>query len=246
MLVQATIEDGPAGLITSLESCRQLHPSKLFRGTVYADPDPKRSLYDLNNATFDQFHEFGVRSIRIHGSYGGSGDDIEWIQGQFRRASSSYPVRKFGWSLSAQLSLEAWAANADFLLHDPALEGITITADHNGCTGPASIHTRDLENLVSLLRSGRFYIKIGALHRRSPGAIDRMKPIIQRLAEENSQALLWGSDWPHINGKPESLDPSPPVEGVDTLRELQLLRSWLSEKQWTDMLVTNPERLFGT
>ncbi|KLU89911.1 hypothetical protein MAPG_08880 [Magnaporthiopsis poae ATCC 64411] len=85
----------------------------------------------------------------------------------------------------------------------------------------------------------------GALHRRSPGNLPAMRPIIEAFADAAPDALLWGSDWPHVNSSAVGLTPSPPLRGVDTQAELGLLREWLTDEQWERMLVVNPARAFG-
>jgi hypothetical protein len=124
MVVQASIEDGPGGLFSCLAWAREKHGDGVFRGTIFADPEPGRGLENVGQAEFDRYHEAGVRSIRIHGSYGGSGTELDWVRDQFRSAARLYPVRRYGWSISAQLPLKMWSAIAATLRQDADLAGV--------------------------------------------------------------------------------------------------------------------------
>ncbi|WKT51797.1 hypothetical protein QSH57_002311 [Fusarium oxysporum f. sp. vasinfectum] len=196
MLVQATIEDGYTGFLEHLQQCRDLYPDKHVRGTIFWDPG-NPGLKSLTESEFEKLHNVGVLSVRIHGSYGGSGDDVSWVIQQFLDVASHCPLRKYNWSISAQLPLATWSAIADIISSHPDLKDIPIIADHN--------------------------------------AIANVAP----------DSILWGSDWPHCNAAVRGLTPTPPLE-VDTDQELRHLRDWLTEEQWERMLVSNPERIFGT
>ncbi|KAF4341184.1 hypothetical protein FBEOM_4902 [Fusarium beomiforme] len=243
MIVQATIEDGYAGLVSHLSQCHELYPEKRVRGTIFWDPG-NPGLKSLAASEFDRLHDIGVRSVRIHGSYGGSGDDICWVIRQFLEVAMYCPIHKYNWSISAQLPLATWSAIADTILNHPELKAISIIADHNGSATPSDTHTPEFSNFLRLLSTSNFYVKLGALHRRSKD-ISQMHPIIEAIANKAPDSTLWGSDWPHCNAAVRGLTPTPPLE-VDTDQEIGLLRDWLTEQQWHAMLVSNPERIFGT
>ncbi|KAK8027483.1 hypothetical protein PG991_004539 [Apiospora marii] len=244
MMVQASIEDGPENLLDNLNEGRAQYPEKLFRGTIFADPEPGRALENLlGPGDFARFHAAGVRSIRIHGSYGGQGENATWVQEQFRRAARLEGVARYGWSLSAQLSLRMWAAAAEFLLHDEQLRGVRIIADHNGSATPEDVSSPEFETFLGLLAAGRVSVKIGALHRRAPDDIRRMQTVVQQLAASAPAGIVWGSDWPHVDSSQAGETPSPPLP-VDTAGELRALKSRLSEEEWNNMLILNPAHIF--
>ncbi|KAF5568783.1 amidohydrolase 2 [Fusarium phyllophilum] len=118
MLVHATIEDGYAGLLKYLQQCRDLYPDKHVRGTIFWDPG-NPGLKSLTEFEFEKLHNAGVRSVRIHGSYGGSGDDISWVAQQFLDVSSHCPLRRYSWSISAQLRLTTWSSIAETISSHP-------------------------------------------------------------------------------------------------------------------------------
>ncbi|KAL8334335.1 hypothetical protein RB598_008878 [Gaeumannomyces tritici] len=245
IVVQATVEDGHAGLLDHLGQARALAPERTLLGIVAWDMVSDAALRDMTDAGYDALHGAGVRGLRIHGSYGGSGDNATWVQGQFVQAVAQAPIRRLGWLVTSQLSLAMWAVLADVILNGPLLADAVFVADHNGSARPQDIGSADLDAFLRLLRSGRFYVKVGALHRRSPGNLSAMRPIIETFASTAPDALLWGSDWPHVNATATGLAPAPPLRGVDTGAELELLREWLTDDQWEHMFVTNPARAFG-
>ncbi|KAL6151897.1 hypothetical protein ACJBU6_09837 [Exserohilum turcicum] len=154
------------------------------------------------------------------------------------------PVQSLGWSVSAQLPLATWAQLKHFILTDKHLAGLSIVADHIACVAPSDYGSDALHDLVELLQSGRLYIKISALHRRSPHNIHAKKDIVTLLARVAPRALLWGSDWPHVDTSQTDLEAGP-LQGVHAGAELAAVQSWLSAQQLQDMLVNNPCRLFG-
>ncbi|KAL5344041.1 MFS general substrate transporter [Aspergillus crustosus] len=236
MLVQASVENGYHGLIETLSDCHRQYPDVVIRGTIARQDD-----WDmLSKTTFDSLHTLGVRSIRVHGFYGGSGDNLNAILVLFRSLSRSYPVESLKWTISAQLPLKTWAALKDALLTDSRLSHLQLVADHNGCATPTDIGSHELDAFMELLRSNKVSVKISALYRRSPENIQAMQPIIQAFANTAPNALLWGSDWPHCDTTAGGHD-HPPLRGpAEVGKELQLLQKWLTTDQWRKMLVDNP------
>jgi predicted TIM-barrel fold metal-dependent hydrolase len=72
-----------------------------------------------------------------------------------------------------------------------------------------------------------------------------MKPIVILLAQTAPQALLWGSDWPHVDTSHNDFEAGP-IEGVNAAEEMAAVKGWLSEEQMQYMLAENPRRVFGT
>lgn len=244
MLVQATIENGHDGLLARLNDCREGVDgySGLVRGTVLADSGAP--LLTTSDDELFRMHSLGVRCIRLHGLYGGSGHNKPWTLHQLQALVRSKPVQMYGWSISAQLPLHTWSHLKDAILSDAEFANTRIVADHNACAVPSDYDSSALQDFLDLLRSGRVYVKICALHRRSPGNIQAMKPMIRLFAQTAPQSLLWGSDWPHVNTS-HSEPEAGPLEGARPDSELAMVKSWLSPEQTHQMLVANPRRLFG-
>lgn len=247
VLVQASVEDGPSGLVHQLTEAAKIQPERLFTGIILAD-----AVLDLNpGPELDRMHEAGVRGVRVHGYHGGSGDDLEWAYSQLLRAASLYPVKKMGWTISAQFSLATWSGLADRLLAserggDGDLATAKILADHNACAASKDLGSPDIGAVISLLtESSRFFLKLGAFYRREPPDILRMRQVVELFASAAPDRLVWGSDWPHVNATQKGHDPTPHLRGIDTADELRVLESWLSPEAFSRMLVQNPVRVFG-
>ena len=239
VLVQASIEDGSAGLIAHLGQIRNNYPRLAARGIICKD----ESWDTFNNDDYDNLHELGIRYCRIHGFLGEQKMDDTSLQEQIRHFAKSYPATQLGWGLSAQLPLGTWASIKEFILHDPEVSNLSIIADHVACATPSDAGTSNLDDFVQMLQAGRISVKISALYRRCNGNILQMQPIIQHFADIAPSALIWGSDWPHVVSSRGHRDPE--VDKADPQNELVLLRSWLSKDQYRKMLVENPDRLFG-
>jgi predicted TIM-barrel fold metal-dependent hydrolase len=241
VLVQASIENGHYGLMDHLQRIRTEFPHLFARGIICMD----QSWTTLSNQDIDALHELGVRYVRIHGFLGESVPNSSSPEEQIRLFARSYAVQRWGWGLSAQLSLATWASLTEFIIHDTEIFRLCIIADHVACCSHGDIGTPQFEAFLKMLQTGRLYVKISCLYRRSPDDIRHMKPIIQSLAEAAPDALLWGSDWPHVDSN-KRLDDSRTVSTqVDIGKELEVLRGWLSEVQWRKMLFETPEKLFA-
>jgi predicted TIM-barrel fold metal-dependent hydrolase len=241
VLVQASIERGHHGLMDHLHRIRTEFPHLLARGIMCMD----QNWTTLSNQDIDELHGLGVRYVRIHGFLGESVPKSSSLEEQFRLFSRSYAAQRWGWGLSAQLSLATWALLSEFIVHDTEVSRIRIIADHVACCSPKDINTPQFRAFLGLLQTGRVYVKVSCLYRRSPDDIRKMKPIIQSLADTASDALLWGSDWPHVDSSKRSYDSRVASKRRDIGKELEVLRSWLSEDQWGKMLCRNPEKLFA-
>jgi predicted TIM-barrel fold metal-dependent hydrolase len=102
---------------------------------------------------------------------------------------------------------------------------------------------------VSLVRSGKVYVKISAPYRSSTQGPDYpdVAPLAKALVAANHERILWGSDWPHpaqIPGRP--VTEITPLYQIDDGRVLNQLPVWVpSAAQRKTILVENPARLFG-
>lgn len=154
-------------------------------------------------------------------------------------------MASLGWAISIQQPFQAWPRLKQCLTNIKSAYNVTIIAEHNGSATPADNDTQAFTEFLGLLRDGIIsFVKISALHRRSPGNIEAMKPIVQQLVSSRPDGALWGTDWPHASAAAKDLSPRPPLEGVDSTAELAAVASWLTEDQLTEMLVHNPHRLF--
>ncbi|KAL6246238.1 hypothetical protein RBB50_006473 [Rhinocladiella similis] len=243
-IVQATIEAAWGGVLAHIAEGSQDHPSRRFYGTIISDSSSPEPIINATSRQVDQLHEAGVRCLRIHCGFGGSKGLYQHVVHDLSQLAKSRGVVQHGWAISLQMPLRLWASLRDQLSQDDSLTRVKLIADHLGCAGPSDLSTADFEAFLDLVRKNNVYVKISALHRRSPSRIEDMKDVVQQLANAAPDRMLWGSDWPHVNSGVKGLEPTPPVTDVDALEELRLTKSWLTPEQWTKMLVENPCRVF--
>ena len=96
----------------------------------------------------------------------------------------------------------------------------------------------DFQRLCGLVRDGRVFVKL-ALCRNSQQRpfYEELRPFHDALVAANADALIWGSDWPHLRMGAEAPDPQ---------ALLDLFRSWVSDVAIErKILVDTPQRLFG-
>ncbi|KAE8310336.1 hypothetical protein BDV41DRAFT_590469 [Aspergillus transmontanensis] len=239
VLVQASVEDGFDGLTGHLARIRTEYPKVLARGIICMDENWSK----LKTEDFDNLHALGVRYCRIHGVYGGVKTDAQSLQRQIRHFATSYPSTHLNWGLSAQFPLAIWSSLKSLFLEDADVKKLQIIADHVGNIVPSDLASPVFKEFLEMVRVGRLNVKISALYRRCGADISKMKSIVQNIADTAPSALIWGSDWPHVDASPVKSTEVPPT--ADIKRELSELQDWLSNDQFRKMLVDNPQRLFG-
>ncbi|MEM6306461.1 MAG: amidohydrolase family protein [Pseudomonadota bacterium] len=115
---------------------------------------------------------------------------------------------------------------------------VPLVIDHMGWPdlklGP---HDPGFDMLVQLVSEGAVYVKLSALYRLCPPPYDQADAYVARLLQANPDALLWGSDWPHLMLN----DAEMPAGGavMDTL-----LRTVTQRDHLQKILVETPAKLF--
>ena len=144
------------------------------------------------DAELDDMHHAGIRGVRVN---------------LRRRAKAIPPAPDAASYASRRARRAARLARAD--LHQSRRSGAAArrhhgTADAAGGrpfragAGRARHQPAGLCRILSLLRSGKVYIKISAAYRISeaPGYADAA-PIARAMIEANPERVVWGTDWPH-------------------------------------------------
>jgi predicted TIM-barrel fold metal-dependent hydrolase len=106
------------------------------------------------------------------------------------------------------------------------------------------------ETILSLMRSGRAYVKFAEPYRisKKPPNYQDLIPVIRALLAANPDRLLWGSGWPNVSGPlpghtKTDLAPNLPI---DVANLLNLLAVWVPDVETRrKILVDNPARLYG-
>lgn len=94
------------------------------------------------------------------------------------------------------------------------------------------------------------WVKLAGADRvtRDSGNLRDAIPYMRALVEAASEAMVWGSDWPHIGFHSRGTggrDAELPYRELDAGDLLDVLAEAVSEEQWEEILLRNPERLYG-
>jgi len=181
-------------------------------------------------------HEAGVRGVRVNLETGGERDPAVALRKLEQAAARVAPL---GWHVQTFASLQVLSTLKSSIEALP----VPLVVDHFGLPSPGA----DYAAVVSLVRSGKAYVKLSAPHRFAvqPDYADA-EPFVRALLAANPERLLWGSDWPHPGTGPrERPRDIQPFDAVDDARALERLAGWVSSPaQLEKILVTNPARLY--
>ena len=160
-----------------LDALAQAGPA--FRGVAVPSPN-------IDDAGLLRMHDAGVRGFRLNLVNPAvlSVDDAVAI---------SHRVASLGWHMDLQMDLGQHGCSALMALAQRV--AIPLVIDHLG-RAPAAGAPREL---ISLLKSGRCWIKLSAPYRLRglDGRLERLEPLVRSLLAANPGRVLWGSDWPH-------------------------------------------------
>jgi predicted TIM-barrel fold metal-dependent hydrolase len=211
-----------------------------FRARGIAVIDDKTS-----DAEIDAMFRAGVRGIRINLETTGQSDPAA-ARDRFQAAVKQIGTRKLHIQMFTRPSVIA--AIKDLVEASP----VTVVFDHfGGAQGPAGVDQPGFAALVSLVQSGKAYVKLSGAYRGSTQAptYPDMAPLAKALYAANPQRILWGSDWPHANTSPDARNAetgtNPRLE-IDDVALLNQLAGWVPTiPQRRVVLVENPARLYG-
>jgi predicted TIM-barrel fold metal-dependent hydrolase len=129
---------------------------------------------------------------------------------------------------------------------------VPVVFDHfGGAQAAAGLQQPGFAELVSLVGSGKAYVKISGAYRASKLAPDYadVAPLAKALIAANPDRIIWGTDWPHPNAvtplgkKPTDVTP---LLAIDDARLLNELAIWAPDPAIRQkILVDNPARLYG-
>jgi 2-pyrone-4,6-dicarboxylate lactonase len=185
---------------------------------------------DVTDAELDQFHQLGVRAIRLDLFARAELPTAEIIDYVRRMAARTAPR---GWHL--QFYTPGWVVRdllpflADF--DEPyVIDHMGYMKEEDGLT-PA-----DADRLLGVLRdNGNCWIKLSGPYRIAKGKpLSSVQELGSALVRTRPDRLLWGSDWPHL-----------PDGQRDTGELLNLLASWApSPEDRHKILVNSADQLF--
>lgn len=211
VLVQPSIYGNDNSLI--LDILRKLGPDQA-RGVVQFDPS-------IDTKTLDQWHQLGVRGVRLNVHSTGKDVDLDEFAAQLR--SYADIIRPYGWVLEAFISLS-------MLTHlEPAIRdlGIPFCIAHFGMP-KASTQITDIydipgfPSLIRLLQDGNTWVKFSGDYR-----VGVSKQMLAAAAKEmlrvRADRAVFATDWPHTR-----------FSGLDVRPFIQRCLGWCEELDCVD------------
>lgn len=190
------------------------------------------------DAELDSWHAAGIRGARFN-LFQRDGHKV------YRNGVGLEVLEK----LAPRMSERGW--HAQIWIHAPDLIelaprllrlGLPLVIDHMGRMSAArGVNDEGFLTLCRMLAEGKAWAKISGADRNTATNSDYadIDPFALALLNANSERVIWGSDWPHIN----YFEPS---DMPDDGQLLNLLARWLPDsEQRRKILVDNPELLYG-
>jgi predicted TIM-barrel fold metal-dependent hydrolase len=196
------------------------------------------------DAELDRMERAGVRGIRVNLETTGQADPA------VARERFLAAVKRIG---TRHLHVQMFTRPTVIAAIKDAIEAspVTVVFDHfGGAQAAAGVAQPGFDALVSLVQSGKAYVKVSAPYRISTdAAYADVAPMAKALIAANPQRILWGSDWPHVNTIADARNTETGISpriAVDDVKVLNLLASWIpTAPQRHVVLVDNPARLYG-
>jgi 2-pyrone-4,6-dicarboxylate lactonase len=192
---------------------------------------------EVGDAELERLHAAGIRGLRF---YFEMPRRIAGVQGQglgFEHLRALAPrMAALGWVAEISASCNSIVDNA------PRLQSlrIPIVLEHMaGCTPAQGTGSLAFRNLIALLHSGTFWVKL-TLCRMSdaPPDYEDIRTVHDAFIAAAPERMLWGSDWPHL------------MMGEDAPAVPHLLDrfdAWIDhdDRLRSAILSNNPAHLFG-
>ena len=199
----------------------------------------------VSAAALDAMHEAGVRGIRINLATSGQTDPAA---ARHRLQIAGEQLKGRPWHIQMYTTLPL----VDAIREQVAASPIPVVFDHFG-GAQASLGTGQpgFDALLTLVRSGKAYVKISGAYRSSNARPDYadVAPLAKALIAANLQRIVWGSDWPHPDSSKvagRAATDIAPLQPIDDGRLLNQLEAWApSAAQRNAILADNPARLYG-
>ena len=196
------------------------------------------------DSALDEMDRAGIRGIRLNLETAGQ-TDPEIGRQRFQAAVERIKGRKWHIQIYARLSV------IEGIKNQVASAQMPVVFDHfGGMQAALGADQPGFASLMTLLRTGKSYVKISAPYRASSLAPDYpdVAPLARALVASNPERILWGSDWPHpgipVPGRSNS--EITPFFQIDDGQVLNLLPKWVPDAATRKtILVDNPARLYG-
>jgi predicted TIM-barrel fold metal-dependent hydrolase len=196
------------------------------------------------NSALDNMDRAGIRGMRLNLETAGQ-TDPEIGRKRFQAAVERIKGRK--WHIQIYARLTVIEGIKDLVASAP----MPVVFDHfGGMQAALGAEQPGFASLMTLIRTGKAYVKISAPYRTSIEAPEYpdVAPLARALVASNPERILWGSDWPHpglpVPGRSNS--EITPFFQIDDGRVLNFLPQWVPDPaERKTILVENPARLYG-
>jgi predicted TIM-barrel fold metal-dependent hydrolase len=219
-----------------VDALQRLHAmGRAARGVAVLDAAP-------TDRELDALHRAGVRGVRVNLESAGQHDPA--VAERLMREAAAV-VAPLGWHVQTYTTLPVIASLHDTIMALP----VQVVIDHFGRADAVKGTAQPgFDRLLSLVKSGKAYVKLSAAHRISalPDCADA-KAIARALVEAHPGRMLWGSDWPHPGAWPGVARTREAIERfhpVDDGHALNRLAGWVRADELKHILVDNPARLY--
>jgi len=222
VIVQATVYKTDHSLL--LASLAKL-PAERSRGIAIIDDS-------VSDAELERLNAAGVRGARFN--FQQRLGVVPSIEG-FRRSVAR--VKELGWFI------KIFAGPGELVEIESEIErcDLPVVLDHMGHLNSGSgIDEEGLRRVCAILQRDDRWIMLSNGHRISAAGApwDDAVPVGKAYYRAAPERCIWGSDWPHIGSRG-----GPMPDDADLLK--LLLRYLPDERAVEDVLVRNPQRLFG-
>jgi len=196
------------------------------------------------DSALDEMDRAGIRGIRLNLETAGE-TDPEIGRRRFQAAVLRIKNRK--WHIQIYARLSVIEGIKDLVAAAP----MPVVFDHfGGMQAALSPDQPGFASFMTLIRTGKAYVKISAPYRSSTEAPEYsdVAPLARAIVASNAERILWGSDWPHpgipVPGRGNS--EITPFFQIDDGRVLNMLPKWVPDSATRKtILVENPARLYG-
>ncbi len=198
----------------------------------------------IPDSALDEMDRAGICGIRLNLETAGQ-TDPEIGRKRFQAAVERIKGRK--WHIQIYARLSVIEGIKDLVAAAP----MPVVFDHfGGMQAALGGDQPGFSSLMTLVRTGKAYVKISAPYRSSTNTPDYpdVAPLARALVASNPQRILWGSDWPHpglpVPGR--SNNEITPFFQIDDGRVLNFLPIWVPDAATRKtILVENPAKLYG-
>lgn len=188
-------------------------------------------------------HHGGVRGTRLNLETVGQNDPSIAQQQLLRTAKQVAPL---GWHIQMYTNLGVIVGLYDTIMQSAA----TVVIDHFGrLNAAAGLNQPGFDALLSLVRSGKVYVKLSAGYRVSEvSGYSDLDPFAEALIAANPDRMLWGTDWPHPF-PPKGTVRNPAIiekaHAEDDMAAIRRVARWAKTQDIAKkILVDNPARLY--